>query len=306
MATRNWNEASVTNATAANTIDTEINNVRTDVRERMAVDHEWDSSDSGASSLAEIGQHTKITFAAPIASPTAGTNTGFVFIKDVVTGTNTTAELHFLDENDNELQMTVEGKFNVGGNIVADAVDQDDIRLENDSYLTGRNNADDGDINIVKVNTSDTLTFGAVCTLPDTSALATDGAPVADAQISNKKYVDDTVATEAALRAFGAMTGTDSDSAALVTGHTYKVTSDGFVFGWVTNSGDGDSTLYVHTSSPATGGSLVLNIGPESNDTGAFMIPIQTGKYWRFDLSGTGNYDLWWLPMGSGECQDQD
>lgn len=190
---RNWNEASVTNATAANTIDTEINNVRIDVRERMAIDHEWDTSDSGASDIAEIGQHTKITFAAPIASPTEDTDLGYLYTKDVVTGTSTTAEAHWLDENGNELQMTVEGKFNVGSNLVADSIDQDDIRLENDSYLTGRNNADDGDVNVVKVNTSDTLTFGAVCTLPDTSALATSGAPTADAQIANKKYVDDNV-----------------------------------------------------------------------------------------------------------------
>ena len=61
----------------------------------------------------------------------------------------------------------------------------------NDSYIVGRNNAGDGNINIAKVNTSDGVTLGAVTTLPDTSALATSGAPAADAQLANKKYVDD-------------------------------------------------------------------------------------------------------------------
>lgn len=61
----------------------------------------------------------------------------------------------------------------------------------NDSYIVGRNNAGDGNINIAKVNTSDGITLGAVTTLPDTSALATSGAPAADAQLANKKYADD-------------------------------------------------------------------------------------------------------------------
>jgi len=63
--------------------------------------------------------------------------------------------------------------------------------VTNDAYLQGRNVANTANINIAKVNTSNGITLGAVTTLPDTSALATSGAPAADAQVANKKYVDD-------------------------------------------------------------------------------------------------------------------
>ena len=68
------------------------------------------------------------------------------------------------------------------------------MRLANDAYLRARNNAGDGDINILKVGTDDKLSVAPVTTLPDTSQLATSAAPTADAQIANKKYVDDKTA----------------------------------------------------------------------------------------------------------------
>ena len=48
---------------------------------------------------------------------------------------------------------------------------------------------------MIKVTTSDQLTLGAVTILPDTSQLTSSAAPAADAQIANKKYVDDNVKT---------------------------------------------------------------------------------------------------------------
>ena len=63
--------------------------------------------------------------------------------------------------------------------------------VANDSYITGRNNADDGNIDIAKVNTSDGITMGALTTLPDGSLLAaaTEKGDTARA-ISDKAYAD--------------------------------------------------------------------------------------------------------------------
>jgi len=60
-----------------------------------------------------------------------------------------------------------------------DAINGTKIRLDNDEYLRGRNNANSADVNIVKVNTSDLIEFGvalssAVLTLPQINDTSSD------------------------------------------------------------------------------------------------------------------------------------
>ena len=45
--------------------------------------------------------------------------------------------------------------------IESGAVDESIIKLGNDGFAKGRNNADDGDVNIVKINSSDKIEFGS-------------------------------------------------------------------------------------------------------------------------------------------------
>lgn len=52
------------------------------------------------------------------------------------------------------------------GALSADAVSGAEIRLDNDEYLRGRNNADTANINIIKVDTSDLITFGTSLNSP--------------------------------------------------------------------------------------------------------------------------------------------
>jgi hypothetical protein len=61
------------------------------------------------------------------------------------------------------------------------------LKLPNDTYLTADNYAGTGTVNLIKANTSD------VAVIPDGSELASSAAPTADADIANKKYVDDNV-----------------------------------------------------------------------------------------------------------------
>lgn len=67
-------------------------------------------------------------------------------------------------------------------------LDQDAIKLSNNSFLKGRNAGDSSDIDIIKVNSSDVLELASKLSDPDSSA------PTSDAQLANKKYVDDSVA----------------------------------------------------------------------------------------------------------------
>jgi len=50
--------------------------------------------------------------------------------------------------------------------LASDAVDDSNLKLRNNNYLKGRNAADSGDINIVKVNATDILEFGSVPQVP--------------------------------------------------------------------------------------------------------------------------------------------
>ena len=57
--------------------------------------------------------------------------------------------------------------------------------VANNSYLQGRNQADDGNVNLIKVGTNN------LSTLPDGAEMASSAAPVEDEAIANVKYVND-------------------------------------------------------------------------------------------------------------------
>jgi len=94
-------------------------------------------------------------------------------------------------------------------------------QIANNTYLKATNNAGTGTVDLIKANTSD------VAVLPDGSELATSAAPTADADIANKKYVDDQIGAVDSL--FGSWTSTDSESNAFAQNNVYKAESDGFV-----------------------------------------------------------------------------
>ena len=73
--------------------------------------------------------------------------------------------------------------------IESGAIGSDAITIENDQFLKGRNAADNADVNIIKVDASDELQLAAKLKDVDSSA------PTADAQLANKKYVDDSISS---------------------------------------------------------------------------------------------------------------
>ncbi len=120
------------------------------------------------------GEHTQITFNAPLANDPANTaNKGDLYIKDV----SGKAELFFQDEDGDAIQITSGGKilFASLSNIV------------NNTYFKAIDAAGTGTVDLIKANASD------IPVLPDGSQLATNAAPTEDAGLSNKKYVDDQI-----------------------------------------------------------------------------------------------------------------
>jgi hypothetical protein len=128
-------------------------------------------------------------------------------------------------------------------------------------------------------------------------------APAADAQLANKKYVDDQIAAAIAAAipdddAFGTRTETDSGSNQLVKTSVYKAGSDGFVMAW--GNGNGIVVLSDSSNPPTT---TVF----ESDTNGSkesVTVPIKKDDYVKITFSGTlTNY--WWLPIGSGTLVKQ-
>lgn len=75
-----------------------------------------------------------------------------------------------------------------------DAVNQEKFKSDNDAYVRARNAADNGDVDVYKVNATDQIEFNSIPVMPST-------APATDGAVANKKYVDDQIAALPAVPA---------------------------------------------------------------------------------------------------------
>jgi len=110
--TRTWSESTPAGTEAANTLDTIIQNLKTDIRERVAVNHDVTSDDTPATKL---GGHTVVDLCVQTSvSNTA--NIGKLYAKDV----SAKVELHWQDEDGNVIILTTGGKLRMDVNCVVD------------------------------------------------------------------------------------------------------------------------------------------------------------------------------------------
>jgi len=133
--------------------DDRIRELAAAVAEILGVDHYIGTNGGAGTGYNEdaAGEHAKVTIRNGSA-PTAAAGKGFLY---VVSG-----ELYYKDPSGNVIQLTSGG-------------------ILNSLNLTGNQTA------------AGNKTFSGVVVLGNTSALASSAAPTADAQIANKKYVDD-------------------------------------------------------------------------------------------------------------------
>lgn len=89
--------------------DEAIRNLKTGIQERIAKDHYMTVGGTND----DHGEHEIITFHEPVATPSSAANKGKMYVKDV----SAKAELHFLDEDGNEVQITAAGAINVASAI---------------------------------------------------------------------------------------------------------------------------------------------------------------------------------------------
>ena len=186
--------------------DDRMRETKSSIRVRENVDHYWPLTGTEVSD-ADTGEHRKVLFHAPIAStPTVAENHGDLRVKDV----NSKAELHWTDEDENELQLT-----SMGNN------------LARGRWLTSSNVA--GSVNLIRADAND------VAVLPDNSQTATNAAPTSSTGIANKKYVDDQVSAKEAVKAWVTFNGKSANPI---------TKDDGFnISGTITKNGTGDYTI---------------------------------------------------------------
>lgn len=148
-------------------LDDAIQDVKKAVQERINVDHYFPLTGTQVSDT-DTGFHRQVTFY-------SATGTDPILDITLVSGT---MELQWTDSDGTVKQLTTGGEFNVTS---AELLG----KLANDTYFTAVDNAGTGTVNLVKATTGD------VAQLPDASRMATSAAPTADAELANKKYVDD-------------------------------------------------------------------------------------------------------------------
>jgi hypothetical protein len=82
-----------------------IRDTKLAVRERLSKDHYIEIAGTDA----DHGEHNKVTLRVQTSKPTAEANKGYVYSKDV----SAKAELHYEDEDGNEIQITTGGSLNI-------------------------------------------------------------------------------------------------------------------------------------------------------------------------------------------------
>lgn len=117
--------------------DDRMREIKSAVQERENVDHYWPLTGTEVSD-ADTGEHRKVTLRVGSA-PTAVADKGFVYAKDVTAK----AELHYLDEDDNEVQITAAGLLNSAalGGVTLDA----DTDLSAKAWFLDQDAMDDDD-----------------------------------------------------------------------------------------------------------------------------------------------------------------
>lgn len=166
-------------------LDDHVQTIKKAIQERLDGNDLYFPLTGTQVSSTDAGKHRKVVFKGLLTvKPTVGTDEVAIYSKEV----SGKWELFFENEDGTELQLTTGGLFNISGSTIPDdTVDDGAIKLANNGYLIASNQAGDDDVELIKANTSDLPALGEGAQTYDSSA------PTEDAQIANKKYVDDTI-----------------------------------------------------------------------------------------------------------------
>lgn len=251
--------------------DNNMRRIQGGFQELMDVDHLLAKTGTEISST-DSGEHRKITLRTLTPTEVAALTATKAYLYRL----STNGELYFKDDDDNTIQLTTGGVIKLTSAALLGI-------LANNTYLTAVNAAGDGTVDLIKANASN------AAVLPNGSDLATSAAPTANADIANKKYVDDQVDTQNMTPA--TMTG-GNDSTGTVT------FSNGLIRKWGKKTLSGNNTTVVFgTAFPNACFQAFAVYGPNSAP-GAAKWPIYSGTPSKTQFvmrhDSTVNLARWW------------
>lgn len=231
--------------------------------ERLDVCLYFPASTTSTYDATDCGKLRYVIFREPNSIVSVDPNEAFLYTKDV----SSVAELHWIDENEAEFQLT-SGGYLYGNSLKADSVLTAAIA---DANVTLALMADDS-------IDSDQYVDGSI-----------DTAHIADSNITSTKIADDTILPADVNSIFGSWTNLDSASAALAKDEVYKVGSDGFVIAYAVGA---VVAGYTDNSNPPT---------TQRASGYSVTMPVKKDDYWKITITNT----IYWLPIGSGTCVKQ-
>lgn len=172
----------------------------------------------------------------------------------------------------------------------SDAVDGTKVKLLNNQYLRARNQADDGDIDLLKLNASQKIEFAS---LPQMATL-----PTVNADLANKEYVDSVAGGSAITALTGEVTASGPGSAAATV--TNSAVIGKVITGYTSGSGtvaatdtilqavqklNGNDALKL----PLAGGTMSGNIAMGGSKVTGLGAPSTNGDALRFDQLGANS-----------------
>ena len=161
--------------------DDRIREVKVAVQERLDVDHYFHASGANTYDDPNTGKHRYVRFIEPNNLTVMSAGEGALFTKDV----NSVAELHWINEQDEIIQLTREGIINLTSESMLGV-------LANDTFFTAKDEAGTGTVDLIKAGRdeddgNDVPVVGQGARLPTTADLTE------DTELVHKKYVDDLV-----------------------------------------------------------------------------------------------------------------
>lgn len=293
--TTDWGTSLPIDHTKIKNVPQAIRNVRVDLEDRLAsIIYGFTSGE------AYVGFKRCMYLSQGTAAPSAPTGTGDAASYDVYgrrNGTATEVELYGQDAAGNEIQFTKGGKFPL--NLSA--------RLDNNGWLISRNAADDGDVNILKVNTGDQIEFASHPRAPDTGpSVSTEYAPkgYVDAQ---KAIVSGAVNNRTSPLAAETVSGTDDQTAPVsesdMSDMSITVTTYGtkalivFAAPFYTTGQGGEAMAYINVDGS---NKTTHNIWIHSNIDNVLFMHLETGL-----TPGSHTFKVRWVSVGSQWIQQR-
>lgn len=155
-------------------------------------------------------------------------------------------------------------------------------------------------------------TFTTACTLQNSSQMSSSAAPTSDADIANKKYIDDQIAAYIASKVtLSAYTIQDSESDTMLESHAYLAATDGVVYAVNVDLDNGEAiSVFVGTTNNPSGAGSLIQIQESAATATAMSVTAKVAKDEYFEIidSGTGAAPIiLWKSMGTlSKPIDQD